>query len=64
MQKKNYTKSRFKKRIRISEKNLDWIKKNKGKYTLAGKLDEIINIHKKKYANETVRQMPREYVEI
>lgn len=54
----------FTKQIRIKEKSLSWLRKNKGQYTMAGKLDEIINIYKKKYANETVRQMPREQLVI
>ena len=39
--------TRFTARIRIDPKQLDWLRKNKGKYkTLAGKLDEIINSYK------------------
>lgn len=53
----------FTKQIRIKEKSLSWLRKNKGSYTMAGKLDEIINIYKKTYANETVREMSRERVE-
>jgi hypothetical protein len=40
--------SRFKQKIRIDPKQLEWIRENKGAYkTLAGKLDEIINFYKK-----------------
>lgn len=40
-------KSKWKKRIRISEKNLEWIRKNKDTKTMAGYLDKIINQYKK-----------------
>lgn len=36
----------FGKKVRIKPAQLDWLRKNKGKYTLAGKLDEIINDYK------------------
>ena len=43
--------SRFKKKIRIDPKQLDWIRQHKGTYkTLAGKLDEIVNYYKKNHA--------------
>jgi len=54
----------FTKQVRIKEKSLSWLRKNKGSYTMAGKLDQIINIYKKTYANEAVREMSREQVEI
>jgi len=39
--------TRFKKKIRIDTKQLEWIRTHKGTYkTLAGKLDEIINYYK------------------
>ena len=39
--------SRFKQKIRIDPKQLEWIRENKGAYkTLAGKLDEIINFYR------------------
>jgi hypothetical protein len=39
--------TRFTARIRIDPKQLDWLRKNKGKYkTLAGKLDEMINFYR------------------
>ena len=38
--------SPFKNKIRIKPAQLEWIRKHKGKYTLAGKLDEIINFYK------------------
>jgi ribosomal protein L32 len=40
-------KSKWKKRIRISETNLEWIRQNKDTRTMAGYLDKIINNHKK-----------------
>lgn len=47
MGKKDYSSSRFKLLIRIDPKQLKWIREIKGKYTLAGKLDQIINHYKK-----------------
>jgi len=39
--------TRFKAKIRIDPKKLEWIRAHKGTYkTLAGKLDEIINHYK------------------
>lgn len=38
--------SPFKNKIRIKPAQLEWIRQHKGKYTLAGKLDEIINFYK------------------
>lgn len=35
----------FSKKIRIKPARLEWIRKHKGRYTLAGKLDEIINFY-------------------
>lgn len=35
--------SAFNKKVRIKSAQLEWIRKVKGRYTLAGKLDEIIN---------------------
>jgi hypothetical protein len=43
---KDYKTSRFKRRIRISEDNLEFVRGVKGKYTLAGMLDKIINQYK------------------
>lgn len=40
-------KTPFGKKIRIKPKQLEWIRQHKGRYTLAGKLDEIINFYKK-----------------
>lgn len=42
------TKSRFKQKVRISEKNLLWLKENKDCKTMAGFLDKIINEYKRK----------------
>lgn len=44
----DYNESEFKKRIRISEKKLEKIKKIKGKKSAAGKLDEIIDYYLQK----------------
>ena len=49
--KQKYVKTKFKKRIRISAKNLEWISKNKTTKTYAGMLDIIINFYKL-YGNE------------
>jgi len=39
--------TRFKQKVRIDPKQLEWIRQHKGKYrTLAGKLDEMINLYK------------------
>lgn len=38
----------YEKLVRISKKNLDWLKKNKGQKSAAGLLDEIINKEKKR----------------
>lgn len=37
----------YTKAIAISEENLNWIKKNKGKKSAAGFLDNLINHYKK-----------------
>lgn len=42
---KDYTKSRFQERIRITKKQLNWIKKKKGDKTSARFLEEMINEH-------------------
>ncbi len=42
-----WNKTRFTSKIRIDPVQADWIKKNKENYSLAGKLDEIINFYKK-----------------
>lgn len=44
---KDYKTTRFKRRIRIAEESLEYIRRVKGKYTLAGMLDKIINEHRK-----------------
>jgi hypothetical protein len=38
----------FKKKIRIKPEQLEYIRSVKGDYTLAGRLDEIINFYKKR----------------
>jgi hypothetical protein len=43
---KDYKTTRFKRRIRITKDNLEYIRRSKGKYTLAGMLDKIINQYK------------------
>jgi hypothetical protein len=48
-------KSRFKDRIRIDPKQKEWINTHKGTYTLAGKLDEIINFYKQ-YEDRSVEK--------
>lgn len=39
-------KTRFKRIVRISPNNLEWLKKNKDTKTIAGFLDKIINEYK------------------
>jgi hypothetical protein len=51
MRDKEWNESRFNKRIRVTEDDLEWIKKNKGKKSAAGFLEEII----KQYKNESTR---------
>lgn len=43
MNKNGWEKTKFVKRIRISEENLDFINKTKQKKSMAGRLNEIIN---------------------
>ena len=38
--------SEYQKLVRIKEDKLNWLKENKGKLTIAGFLDKIINKHK------------------
>jgi len=40
-------KTRFKKKIRIDEKQLEWLRQHKDCRTMAGFLDKIINCYKK-----------------
>jgi hypothetical protein len=49
--------TRFKQKVRIDPKQLEWIRENKGSYTtLAGKLDEIINFYRREvYIDEQAR---------
>lgn len=50
MQQNTYTnnkKSNFNKLVRISNKQLNWLKENKDTRTVAGFLDKIINNYKK-----------------
>lgn len=44
--KNNHKQSKFTKLVRIRKDQLSWLQVNKGSYTLAGKLDEIINAYK------------------
>ena len=43
----DYTESEYKKRIRITNEDLEWIKKNKGKKSAAGFLEEIIKQYRR-----------------
>ena len=50
MEKRNWENTRYTKQIRITEEDHAWLKKEKGKLTLAGKLEEVIKkIKNKKY---------------
>jgi hypothetical protein len=53
---KKYKKSRFSKAVKVDEKNLEWLKKNKDTRTVAGFLDKIINKYKKHYESSTSRK--------
>ncbi len=53
---KDYSRSRFKSLIRIDRKQKEYIRNLKGNYTLAGKLDEIINLHKKRSKGSEQKQ--------
>lgn len=44
--KQNHKRSIFKKKIRVSEKSHAFINEIRGEYSLAGKLDQIINEYK------------------
>jgi len=41
-----YEDNRYDKRIRITNEDLEWIKKNKGKKSAAGFLEEVIKQYK------------------
>jgi hypothetical protein len=47
MKKEKKRKTVFKKRIRIRENQLEWLRKNKDTKTMAGFLDKIINKFRK-----------------
>lgn len=47
MKKTKWTDSKFTKLIRIKKPQYEFIESIRGKYTRAGKLDEIINFYKK-----------------
>lgn len=47
MKNKNYKKTRFKSLIRIAPKQLEYIRDIRAGYTLAGRLDEMINFYRK-----------------
>jgi len=49
----DWKKSEYKKSIGIKPSQLDWIRKNKGKKSMAGYLNYIIEIFKKKYDKTT-----------
>lgn len=45
--KRDWTETEFTHKVRISEEDLNYIKKIKGKKSIAGKISEIINKHRK-----------------
>lgn len=47
MKKRSWKKTKFTKRIRISEENLEFLRGSKGRKCMAGKLNEIINKFRK-----------------
>jgi len=46
-EKKDFSNSKFNKRVRISEENLEWLKKNKKKGAISVFLESIIDNFKK-----------------
>lgn len=54
----DYAESEYKKRIRITDEDLEWIKKNKGKKSAAGFLEEIIKQYKNNEGNEPSQNTP------
>jgi hypothetical protein len=57
--KKDYTNSRFKKQIRIDPEQYEYIEAIKGRYTRAGKLDEIINYYKKRAGKKVLKNLAK-----
>ena len=53
---KDYATTRFTRRIRITPENLEHIRRVKGKYTLAGMLDKIINEYKREAKTEKTKK--------
>lgn len=49
MEKKDWGETEYTERVRITKEDLEWLKKKKGKKTLAGKLQEIIKVYREKY---------------
>jgi hypothetical protein len=47
LMKRDWNTSKYDKFIRITKEKLDWLRKNRGIYSLAGFLDKIINEYKK-----------------
>jgi hypothetical protein len=43
---RDWNTTRFTKRIAITDEDLEWIKKNKGKKSAAGFLEEVIRVYK------------------
>jgi hypothetical protein len=55
---KEWKDSEYTAKVRIKKEQLDFIKGAKGKKTIAGKLNEIINFYKKYGKDESNRQTP------
>jgi len=53
MERNKWEDTNFTEKIRISKSDLEYIRKSKGKKSLAGKLKEIINAYKKDKTDKT-----------
>ena len=53
MDQTTWEENEFQKKVRITEEDLEWLKKTRGKQTIARRLKEIIN--KERYGNARFR---------
>jgi hypothetical protein len=51
---RDYKTSRFTKAVRIKEEHLSYLKGITSKKSVAGRLEEIIELHKSKYGKDSV----------
>ncbi len=52
MEEKNWNESKFSKKVRITDEDLEYLKTIRGKLSIAGKLSEIIGKHKNHAENK------------